>query len=146
MRMTEEQYLKLTGQPAPPATSSLLTLDGYGGNENRGSQRANKFGAQPKEVDGIVFQSTKEADRYTELQNRVMAGEISDLKWQVSFRLYHAEKYLTTYIADFTYQENGELVVEDCKGFKDRRSPVYRLFLLKKRLMQVFLGIDVQEV
>lgn len=43
------------------------------------------------------------------------------------------------YEDDFSYKENGVLVVEDAKGM---RTPLYRL---KKKLMRAALGIEIKE-
>ena len=43
------------------------------------------------------------------------------------------------YIADFVYEENGVVIVEDCKGVK---TDVYRI---KKKLMLWRYGIDIRE-
>jgi hypothetical protein len=42
-------------------------------------------------------------------------------------------------VADFTYMEDGKLVVEDCKGFK---TDVYKI---KKKLMLWVHGIRIKE-
>ena len=42
-------------------------------------------------------------------------------------------------MADFTYYENGEYVVEDCKGY---RTDTYKL---KKKLMLWVHGIRIKE-
>ena len=44
------------------------------------------------------------------------------------------------YVADFTYHENGDLVVEDAKGVK---TEAYRI---KKKLMLKEYGIKIREV
>lgn len=98
-------------------------------------------------VDGIVFDSKKEANRYRELKLLEKAGEISDLRLQVKFELVPAiyeygvcVQRAVTYIADFVYRENGETIVEDVKGMK---TEVYKL---KKKLMRWRYGIEVKEV
>ena len=48
-----------------------------------------------------------------------------------------------TYIADFTYEELGGVVVEDVKSEFTRKDPVYRL---KNKLMKACHGIDIREV
>ena len=45
-----------------------------------------------------------------------------------------------SYFADFVYQENGETVVEDAKGY---RTEVFRI---KKKLMLYIHGIRIREV
>lgn len=147
MRMTEAEFKRKYGVDPPPATSALLNIEGYGGTENRGSQQGgSKHNNVWTEVDGIKFQSKHEARRYELLRDRQLAKEISDLKCQVRYRIMDGEKYLTTYVADFTYRENGELVVEDAKGRRESRDPSYNLFKLKKRLLLLYSGLDIREV
>ena len=97
-------------------------------------------------VDGILFDSAKEARRYTELKLLQRGGYISDLKLQVPFVLIPSQRKdgklierKCSYIADFVYTENGEQVVEDVKGV---RTEVYRL---KRKLMYLVHGIKIRE-
>ena len=94
-----------------------------------------------KAPDGQVFDSVKEFHRYGVLRLLERAGKISDLKRQVSFELIPKQdgERACTYVADFTYYEDGKLVVEDCKGFK---TEVYRL---KRKLMLWVHGIRIKE-
>ena len=119
------------------------------------------------EVDGIEFDSKREAKRYYELQTLWRAGEITDLQLQREFELIPAqyetfERYGKTgkrlqdgkrciekscvYKADFTYIKDGQLIVEDVKGFRDPKSAGYAKFVLKRKLMLWIHGIKVVEV
>lgn len=71
------------------------------------------------------------------------AKAIQDLKTQVAFPLIGKSKYgrEIKYIADFTYYENGKLVVEDSKS-PATRTPIYRL---KKRLLAERYGLIIKE-
>lgn len=95
-----------------------------------------KYKSQKVKVDGITFDSQKEAARYCELKLLLKAGKISNLNWQVPFELQPAYKKNgkgirnIKYIADFTYTENGLMVVEDTKGFKTKE------YLLKKKMFE----------
>lgn len=109
----------------------------------------NKYHARKTTVDGITFDSQKEAMRYAELRLLEKAGEIYDLQRQVPFVIIpkmvdaNGKKIPETkYIADFTYIEKGKLTrtVEDVKGVK---TPEYRL---KKKLMLYRNGITITEV
>ena len=101
--------------------------------------------------DGILFDSGKEADRYSELSMLEHIGAISGLKRQVKYLLIPSQKDPDTgrvieracfYIADFVYKNNrtGETVVEDAKGM---RTQVYKI---KKKLMLYKYGIHIKEV
>lgn len=90
--------------------------------------------------DGKWFASKREARRYEDLLLLEKAGEITDLKCQVRFRVEINGKKICTYVADFTYRFKGHLLVEDVKGY---RTPVYKL---KRKLMLAVYGIKVEEI
>ena len=91
-------------------------------------------------VDGIKFDSKKEADYYGKLKMKEKAGLISDLKLQVKFKLLSF-----SYIADFVYFDNEKLCLEvvDVKSNITRSLPVYRM---KKKAMKNELNILIKEV
>lgn len=77
-------------------------------------------------VQGIQFDSKKEADRFGDLRNLERAGIISDLKLQVPFELHGKDGPILaptgkvmTYRADFQYFDKriGVTVIEDAKGW-----------------------------
>lgn len=105
------------------------------------SQSVSKYHAVKETVDGIKFASKKEASRYRQLVLLEKAKAIQDLKLQVAFPLIRRSRWgkEIKYVADFTYYEDGVLVVEDTKGF---RTDVYKL---KKRLMGELYGIEIRE-
>ena len=109
-------------------------------------------------IDGITFDSKKEANRYCELKLLQQAGEISDLRLQVKYTLIPAQREPDTigkrggvkkgklierecsYIADFVYQKNGKTVVEDTKGMRTKE------YIIKRKLMLWVHGIKIKEV
>ena len=110
------------------------------------NQKRNKFNARKTVVDGIVFHSAAEANRYKILKILEKAGHIRALKLQVPFIYYCIieesldYKKIFTYYADFMYIENEKTIIEDVKGMK---TPVYRL---KKKLIEAYYGIKITEV
>lgn len=114
-----------------------------------------KYRNEKKAVGGVVFDSKKEANRYSELLLLEKAGAITDLKRQVKYILIpkqYSKREVTndgrpklierecSYIADFTYVSNGKLVVEDVKGMRTKE---YRI---KRKLMLFVHGIRISEV
>lgn len=117
-----------------------------------------KYHSKKVELDGIIFDSHKEAKRYRELTLLEKAGEINDLQRQVKFVLIPTQREPDTkgkrggtikgkvlerecaYIADFVYMENGERVVEDTKGYKTKE------YTIKRKLMLYIHNIRVKEV
>lgn len=100
-----------------------------------------KYHSKKTFVDGIRFDSKREAARYTELKLLEKAGELKELKLQVPFCLFVNNFKICTYKADFVYEADGKKVVEDVKGFK---TPVYRL---KKKLFEaLFHPLKITEI
>lgn len=106
-------------------------------------KRPSKYGNRKVEVDGITFDSKKEAERYVVLREMEKNGHIRGLKLQEWFRLEVNGQLVCFYVADFVYEMNGGLVVEDVKSEFTRKNPVYRI---KKKLMKAVHGIEIQEV
>ncbi len=87
-----------------------------------------KYHNQKTTIDGITFDSKKEAKRYTVLRSLQEGGYIRGLELQVPFELVpkgNGERAVK-YIADFTYYdvEKQVAIVEDVKGYK---TDVYKL-------------------
>ena len=101
--------------------------------------RKNKYKAVKTVVDGIKFDSKKEARRYSQLKLMEKSGAISELSLQPRFDLIVNDKKCGFYKADFKYIENGMEVIEDAKGML---TPVYRL---KKKLVKAIYNIDIFE-
>ena len=100
-------------------------------------------------LDGIVFDSKKEAKRYNELRLLEKGKIISNLELQKIFELQ--PKYVNcigqhiraiTYIADFYYFDKvyNKWVVEDTKGFK---TEVYKI---KKKLFEYKYNLIIKEI
>lgn len=107
----------------------------------------NKYHNQKVVVDGITFDSKKEAKRYRELCLMKRAGIISDLELQKEYTLIPTQRIngkaverSVVYKADFSYKENGVQVVEDTKGVKTRD------YIIKRKLMLWIYGIRIREV
>jgi hypothetical protein len=71
-------------------------------------------------VDGITFDSKKEAARYQELKLMERAKEIYKLELQPKFPICIEGKKVFEYRADFRYWDGpaGNCIVEDVKGVK----------------------------
>jgi hypothetical protein len=97
-----------------------------------------KKGKASRTVNGHLFMSKKESERYRELLKLEKEGAISELELQPKFILQlgfvdaMGEKHREiAYIADFRYQDNKtkEIIVEDVKGMK---TDIYKI---KKKLL-----------
>lgn len=97
------------------------------------------------------YDSRKEAARGAMLEMLQRTGRISNLTKQIKYELVPSQwmvdkngkkrciERAVTYVADFQYIENGQLIVEDVKGLK---LPEY---IIKRKLMLYTHGIKIKE-
>lgn len=125
--------------------------------------RWNKYGSKKTEVDGVTFDSKKEAKRYQELRILEKAGEIKNLQRQVKFLILPEQREVSAeiyksgprkgqlkpgkllersieYVADFVYTQDGQTIVEDTKGFRTKD------YIIKRKLMLWVHGIRIREI
>lgn len=110
----------------------------------------NKYFNKKVILDGIKFDSRKEADRYLDLKLLNKLGLIKELELQKTFELQ--PKYVNnkgehiraiTYKCDFFYYDTKkkQYIVEDTKGFK---TEVYKI---KKKLFEyVYPNLTINEL
>lgn len=110
-----------------------------------------KYHSRKVVVDGIVFDSRKEASRYAELKMLEKSGQIQSLQRQKKYELIPSQYAIVAgkkkcierpvcYYADFCYIENGEEVVEDVKGMKTHE------YIIKRKLMLFLHHIRIREI
>ena len=125
-----------------------------------------KYHAKKTEVDGILFDSKREAQRYQQLKLMVKAGLICNLKRQVKYELIPAQyidgkcvERAVNYVSDFEYDEMvpaslrvrtvmaddnikiaGRHIVEDVKGVRTKD------YIIKRKLMLHKYGIHIHEM
>lgn len=105
--------------------------------------KRSKYGAQKTMLDGILFDSKREAAYYAELKQREKAGEVVGVELQRPFALLGNNGMLiATYKADFCFWDNvaDRFRVIDVKGVETKD------FKLKKKMMLGLLGINVEVV
>lgn len=128
-----------------------------------GYSQKSKYGSRKVTVDGVTYDSVKEYRRFKELSLLERAGTIQNLQRQVKYVLIPAQREYCndiytrgrnkgcfkpgklierecSYIADFVYIQNGEIVVEDTKGFRTKD------YIIKRKLMLWNYGIQIKEV
>ena len=122
---------------------------------------AAKYGNKKIIVNGIVFDSKREANRYCELLLLQRARKIKNLELQKEYELIPAqfESYArygkkgqrlkdgqrcieqgVKYKADFVYTQNGKIIVEDTKGMRTKD------YIIKRKLMLWRHGVKIREV
>jgi hypothetical protein len=102
----------------------------------------NKYRAKRTVVDGLTFDSRKEARRYGELKLLLQGRKITDLQLHPRFELRVNGHLIGHYTADFEYFADGKQVVEDVKS----RATRTRDYVLRRKLMKALHGIEVMEV
>lgn len=104
-------------------------------------RRYSKFNAKKTVIDGIKFDSKREANRYCELKLLEKANEIRNLELQPRFLLQDKFKDKTgtthrkiEYVADFMYvDKDNKKIVEDVKGVL---TDVYKI--KKKMFLKIY--------
>jgi len=102
----------------------------------------NKYGARKTVVDGIKFDSKREAGRYSYLKALERTGHITNLILKVKYPLIVNGVKIGRYTSDFEYEEGGAHIVEDVKSPATKKARDYRL---RKLLMLALHGIEIRE-
>lgn len=129
------------------------------------AHKRNKSGFHSKPVlyDGIWFASMAEVRRYKELKEKLLFGEITDLKYEpCKYKIYIPKEwsadgedhYITRYTPDFEYVvvKDQRKVTEDVKSKRRDKHGKYhgtsqaRDWPLRKKLMKAIHGVDVVEI
>lgn len=114
-------------------------------------EKRQKFGNKKTVVDGIVFDSGHEADRYLELKLLEAAGEIRNLDLQPKFGIFACELAsgkgieVASFKADFRYVDvkQNRTRIEDAKSEGTKGETAYRL---RKKLVEACHSIEIEEV
>ena len=112
--------------------------------------KRSKYGNKKVTIDGITFDSQREARRWQELKLLENAGEISHLERQGKIYLYSGTTPITYdsgrkafWKFDFAYfcSRRNKRILEDAKGFRTD------VFKLKKAILKAnYIGIEIVEV
>jgi hypothetical protein len=128
--------------------------------------RYQKYNNKKIEINGIKYDSKKEAKRHQELLLLERAGVIKNLQTQVKFELVPAQyetvrtgefykigkkkgqpktkevcvEQSVVYYADFVYEEAGKQIVEDTKGMRTTE------YIIKRKLMRYIHNIQIKEI
>lgn len=96
-----------------------------------------KYSAKSTVVDGMRFDSKREAAYYSELKIRKQAGEVLFFLRQVPFHLTAGVKY----VCDFQiFNSDGTVQFIDVKGMETSG------FKLKKRMVEESYGVEIEIV
>lgn len=104
---------------------------------NTASTKKSKYGANKVEVDGIKFDSKKEADYYSELKLRLIAKDIKGFCRQPEFILAPNLRYKADFII---FNNDGTSEIIDVKGMQTQ---VYKD---KKKVFEDKFDLKIMEV
>ena len=97
-------------------------------------------------INGIVFDSKKEAHRYLELVDLERRNKIQNLELQKTYKINVNGKHICKYSADFDYDVvvsgNAKHVTVDVKSAITKKNSTYRL---KNKLFKAIFGYDITE-
>lgn len=113
-----------------------------------------KYKHVPTVIDGIRFDSKKEAARWQELKLWEKSGEIRELRHHARWPIEIKGKKVCDYVCDFDYYWRNDkastshdiqwdCIIEDVKSPVTRKLPTYRL---KRKLMDAYYGIEIKEL
>lgn len=105
--------------------------------------KRSKYNATKTMVDGVLFDSKREAAYYSELKIREKAGEVSGIDLQRAFPIIIGGEKVGKYISDFAFIDHlqeDRLRVIDVKGFD---TPLSRF---KRKCVSAFYQIKVEIV
>lgn len=96
--------------------------------------KRSKYSAKRTRIGEITFASKGEAARYKDLVFLEHMGKIKNLTLQPRFPLDVYGKLICTYVADFQYEEEGQVIVEDFKGVRTRD------YIIKQKMFKALYG------
>jgi len=99
---------------------------------------------EERTMDGIIFDSRSEMDRYADLKLLQRGKVIRELELQPAFPVEINGAHFCTYTADFAYvNEYGQKIVEDVKSAGTEKDAAFRL---RKKAAELFYGIQIFSV
>ncbi len=109
--------------------------------------KKSKYGNSKIEIDGFIFDSTKEGNEYSKLKLLKKSGEIKDFEIQVKFDIRINEIHIANYFLDFLVINNdGSKEYIDVKG-QDKKTKKWittDVFQLKKKLVEAIYKIKIK--
>lgn len=116
--------------------NSNMPVSEYRINYLSGWKKKNKYGAKKQSYNGNKYDSTFEAKVAEELDWRLKAGELIEVRRQVKCTLNVRTVFITNYYVDFrTVDKHGQVNYIEVKGFETAE------WKLKKRLFIALLPV-----
>lgn len=112
----------------------------------------NKYQAHSVRVDGILFDSQREAARYGELKLLLHAGHIADLEIHPGFPLIVSEEGGPPFVFHTVGMFHADFKYKDCRTcawvIEDVKSPPTKTeaYKLRKRIVEARYRLQIQEI
>ncbi len=114
---------------------------------NQPKKKRGRYKVVPPErrtMDGVVFDSEAEMKRFADLQMLERAGEISDLRRQISYDIEINGQHFCTYTSDHEYlDKTGTPIIEEFKTEFSKREQAYSL---RRRAFELYHNLKVTEI
>jgi hypothetical protein len=137
-----ERHVERQGGASPSFGGASPSFGGASPSAAGGKR--SKYGNIRTEVNGLKFDSKKEAKRYSELIILEKTVLIRDLICQPAYPLIVGGEQVAKYVADFRYMVEGRVVIEDVKSESTAKNAVYRL--KNKMFHACYRGLSITEV
>lgn len=108
---------------------------------------ARKYRNQPVEIDGIRFDSKREAAHYAELKLLEKAGQIRDIIVHPSMVLVVNGMKICRFVPDFRFNDvdpNGHTIWP--ARYQDTKGVITRDWKLKAKLFHAIYGIEIEVI
>ncbi len=112
------------------------TIEDYNKYVNNAGKKS-KYGAKKTNIDGITFDSQKEANFYCDLKLQSAIGDIDGFCMQPVFILAPNLKYKADFII---FNKDGTFKIVDTKGFKTKE------YIAKKKVLEDKYNLKIVEV
>lgn len=133
-----------------------ITYEQFLTRQKKNKKSKSKYKNKKVWIDGYVFDSRFEGNRYIRLKHLENRDAIDCLELQPRFLLSETLRVLkngkketyrkTSYVADFAYYKNGLYIVEDTKGVETETYKLKRKLFLSLGLCDLFREVYTNKV
>lgn len=106
------------------------------------SEAPSKYRNKKTTVDGITFDSKREAQFYSLLKQLERVGQVSQIELQKRYPLAVNGETVCTYFADFAFHD----AIQERYRVVDIKGVVTKDFSIKRKLMRAIHGIEVEVI
>jgi hypothetical protein len=124
--------MSIKSKDLPPHVQAMIDRQGA-----TSAPRRSKYNAVPTDVDGIRFDSKREAAFYRELMTRQSAGDLKYFLRQIPFHLPGGVKYVCDFVV---FENDGRVRFIDVKGVRTKT------YVAKKKIVEALYPIVIEEV